>query len=169
VDPWRRVQTVVLSSQAGAGGAWGDRPLEPEGEGGRRFVVAAALDERWYAEARSVSGEVLARAGSRDEPFVRRSAQGPVLTERTTPATSSITPRLRTLAWVATAVAVVAAGVGTGFQVSSVRSLEASQREEWVAASRAHHQQAVEKAGLAAISFAGTGVAAGAAAVLFVW
>lgn len=172
VDPFKRVSAVLLMVRTGDG-PWEANPVTLEA---RRLDVptplAPTLTVSWYLQANDAAGAMLATIGS---------AEAPRLTERpTSPVVSPPLARDETLeptkvaGVVASVVALVAVGVGTGLQLNA-QALERAARDrsrppgDWADTARATHAEAVSRAQWSIGLFATGGVAAVSAAVLFAW
>jgi hypothetical protein len=170
VDPYHRAAALVFVVRRD-NGPWDSRPATFDFQ-----VARMALDVEpghtldWYAEARDDKGAALANWGTAKEPqhVVGTGSTGPTLVE-------TGTPRLkRAPAWIAVAVAVVAAGAGAAFQaVSSDEARAAHDRTkppgDFSDTARAAQNRAVTDAAVATGCFIGAGVAAGTGVVLFAW
>ena len=170
IDPWRRVESVVLLRRAED--LTHELRLMPVDE---KVVVelevAPGHSFDWWLEARDVSGQVISGFGSSQDPQ-RYSAPiidtGPELVD-------TRTPRLqRVPAWIAAIVTVGACAVGAGLQVQSGAS-ERQARDlsrppgDWSDTARAAHATAITDASVATGLFIGAGVAGTAGVVLFAW
>ncbi|MCP3138307.1 tetratricopeptide repeat protein [Pyxidicoccus xibeiensis] len=175
VDPWRRVEAVVLRWRGPRETDWRQLRAVPE-EGLCVFQLPGdgPGPVRWYVEARGPEGSGLARLGAPDAPHVwnrggvvAESLLAPVPPPEAEPATS---PGLRRrLGWVSLGVAVAAGLGGTWLQVRSGESHDAAVREAWAGDSRRHSERARTQAGWATGLFIGGGAAALGGGYLLIW
>jgi hypothetical protein len=170
VDPYHRSAVLMFRTRRD-GGAWEDRPMGLDGAAARLpLEVEPGHTLDWYAEARDSTGSALGSWGTAAEPqhVVGTGTVGPVLVE-------SGTPRLkRAPAWIAVAVAVVAAGAGATLQAISLDEAKAAHDRtkppgDFSDTARAAEARANTDAAVATGFFIGAGVAAGAGVVLFAW
>lgn len=150
VDPWSRVKSVVAVSEDGARRALGPS-LSLEGLAARKVE---ALDQH---------GAVLASVELAAAPPAAVSAREPVEAVETTVAPA----RHRWVSWTLAALAVVAAGVGTGFAVAAADDYRASERQLWGSDAVTFGQRAQTRAIVANVCFAAVLVTGGTAAVLW--
>ncbi|WP_164020841.1 hypothetical protein [Pyxidicoccus trucidator] len=197
VDPWRRVDAVVLHWRGPRDADWRPLRARPDAEccvfqlpGGGPGPV------RWYVEAQGPEGTGLTRLGAPEAPQewtrgmasasapgteaqdggVTESLVAPVPPPGAGPGDvhgdrrASTTPRLRrTLGWVSLGVAVAAGVGGTWLQVRSGESHDAASRAEWAGDSRRHSERARTQAGWATGLFIGGGAAALGGGYLLTW
>lgn len=172
VDPFKRVSFVLLMVRTGEG-PWEANEVTLEG---RMLDVPTPVSPTetvsWYLQAKGTQGVVLATLGSAETPrIVERARLATPPTEL--PSDEGMAPT-KVAGVVVTVVALVAAGVGTGLQLSS-QSLERAARDrsrppgDWADTARATHGQAISQAQWSIGLFATGGVAAVSAAVLFAW
>jgi hypothetical protein len=174
VDPWRRVNEVVLAQRVDKA-PFATSPLP-----GRERQYAADLPPapagstlEVYVEARSEGGQALASIGSVEAPL---SFPGPPLLVPRERASSAVSADVLQPAgpptwpkWAAGAVAVVAAAVATGFGVSAYRDWRAAGSPTAPAAQvRALDASTRDKAIVAEACGAGA-LAAGAGAAVLAW
>ncbi|QSQ26604.1 hypothetical protein JY651_17440 [Pyxidicoccus parkwayensis] len=197
VDPWRRVDAVVLHWRGSRDVDWRPLRARPDAEccvfqlpGGGPGPV------RWYAEAQGPDGNGLTRLGAPEAPLEwtrsmasmsppgTKARDGVVAESLVAPASppgaergdvhgdreDSTTPRLRrTLGWVSLGVAVAAGLGGTWLQVQSAESHDTALRAEWAGDSRRHSARARTQAGWATGLFIGGGAAALGGGYLLTW
>ncbi|NMO15751.1 hypothetical protein HPC49_03330 [Pyxidicoccus fallax] len=175
VDPWRRVEAVVLHSRGPRDADW--RQLRAVPEAGLcvfQLPGDGAGPVRWYVEARGQEGQGVTRLGAPDAPRVwdRGGVVAEPLVSSAPPpgAVPSEPPRVRgTLGWVALGVAVAAGVGGTWLQVRSSESHDAAERAEWAGDARRHSERARSQAGWARALFVGGGAAALGGGYLLTW
>jgi len=184
VDPWRRVDALVLRWRGPRDRDW--RPLRALPEAGLCIFQLPGEGPgpvRWYVEALGADGSGLTRLGAPEAP--REWSRGGVVAEPLVAAVpppgaeprevhaitgDSTSSRLRrTLGWVSLGTAVAAGVGGTWLQVRSGASHDAALRAEWAGDSRRLSGRARSQAGWATGLFIGGGAAALGGGYLLTW
>jgi hypothetical protein len=170
VDPWSRVGSLVLFESMA--GSFTRRELELSAGHGRARLSEPEPGQttRYYVEALSPAGEVLARAGSPESPLAFIRPEAPSLPSAALP-TATVQERPRRTNWPAWAVgaaSVVAAGVGTALALSAAGDSKAAEVAPWASETRALDDAAYQKAVAANVLIGAAILGAGTTAVL-VW
>ncbi len=166
VDPWQEVTRVVLATSEGTS-PFVETALPPRGRQYESALPHAPAGLRYYVEARSAQGKVLASLGTQAAPL-RAAQAGPAAAVTLTPEQPAPAGPARWPAWVVGGATVAALATGVAMAVSASSDDARAHTSTEARDARALSASAQGKA-VAANILVGAAIVGGAGTALLVW